>query len=393
MKRKMPIIISFTLLISSVIGQSLPEDLLFSYEIEERIANGDLRIPSASYYYTYIGNYHEAIATYDIPVSWGVDTLELQQFQIKPALDRIIEEAREKQIVIISESHLKPQHRIFAKEIIVSLANHGFTHLGLETFAPDMTRTDQLLDTMLNRRGYADFRLTGTYSKEPHMADLIRTAKRNNYELFGYQRDKEDPDRGREEIQADNIVKYIENHPTEKVVILCGWYHAVESSLPERKKSLWMAHYLKIKHEIDPLTIYQDNFTEKVLQNEHSLMTKIQIDQHSVFIDNHNQIARLSDKVDVEVIHPKTKYVNGRPGWLYQDQTYKEYALDRSLLDIEFPILIKAYVLGEQHDGTPIDIIELKEKYDQRKLILKPGKYLLDITNKMERKEIEIDVE
>ena len=48
---------------------------------------------------------------------------------------------------IISESHLKPQHRIFAKRIIDSLTNYGLNHLGIETLVPKLSQPDQLLDS------------------------------------------------------------------------------------------------------------------------------------------------------------------------------------------------------------------------------------------------------
>ena len=376
-----------------VLGQGLPKVHQFSHEIEEGIASGEFRITSASYLYTFISNYHQAIAAYDIPVSWGVDSLELNQYQIKPALQRIVEAAKDKQIVIISESHLKPQHRIFAKEVIVALAEHGFSYLGMETLSPDLSRSDQLLDTMLNVRGYADFEKSGYYSREPQMGDLIRTAKGNGYILFGYEREKKDPNISRDEIHANNVIKYMENHPANKVILLCGWYHAIESELLERQKSTWMARYLKLNYSIDPLTIYQDNFTEKVLQNEHELLAELQIEEPSVFVDDRDQIVRLTDKVDIEVIHPKTTYVNGRPGWLYQDQSYKEYKLDKKLIDMEYPLFLRAYLPGEEKDGTPVDVVELKEKYDQRRLILRPGKYVIRIDNKLEERDVEIVVE
>jgi len=375
-----------------VTSQAVSTDLLFTYEIEEQLAQGEMRSPGASYAYTFIGDYVQAIAAFDIHVSWGVDSLDLTHLDVKPAIERIVDEARNQQIVIISESHLKPQHSIFAKELIISLTEHGFNHLGLEAFGSDSTREDQLSDTMLNVRGFVDFETTGYYTREPQMADLVRTAAQSGYKLFAYEREMKLPNKTRDEMHADNFIRYLKKHPSDKFVIVCGWHHAIESKLTSRGPQR-MAYYLKEKYQVDPLTVYQDNFTERIIYNEHEILAELRIDKPSVFVENNNQIARLTNKVDIEVLHPKTKYISGRPGWLFQDESYKEYDLDRDLIDMELPLFLKAYKFGEQENGTPIDIIEIKQKYDQRKLILKPGKYILRIENKKESKDIEILVE
>jgi len=389
MDRIMLIICQF-FIVTWMYGQAPPKELQFSYEIEDKIANGTMRTSTASYYYTFIGNYPQALATYDIPISWGVDTLILDTFGTKPALPLIIQEAKDKQIIIISESHLKPQHRIFAKQIIDSLAKYGFCHLGIETLGPKLDQVNQLLDSNLNERGYAIFGLNDFYARESQMAELIRSAIANKYQIFAYERERSDPSKDRDEIQADNVINYSSTIGSEKIILLCGWHHAIESDLVKRKSSYFMAKYIKDKLGIDPLTIYQDNFTEKVVHNAHRSLRLIDADEPLVFINDQNQIARLTENVDIEVIHPKTKYINGRPNWLLQDPTYVEYDVDREWLDIDFPIFLIAYNLGEESDGTPVDIIEMKEKYEPRTLILKPGKYLLRIDNKKEKKEMEI---
>ena len=150
-------------------------------------------------------------------------------------------------------------------------------------------------------------------------------------------------------------------------------------------------YIIKDKLGIDPLTIYQDNFTGKVVHDEHRSLRLIDAKEPLVFINDRNQIAPITEHVDIEVIHPKTNYIHGRPDWLFQDPGYKEYDIDREQLDMDFPVFLMAYNPGEEADGTPVDIIEMKEKYDPRRLILKPGKYLLRIDNKNERKKLEIN--
>jgi hypothetical protein len=77
-----------------LLAQHADFDLLFSYEIESQIASGKLSGPSASYRYTFISNYHAVISAYDIPISWGVDTMTIpDNFQLVDAQTVILKEA------------------------------------------------------------------------------------------------------------------------------------------------------------------------------------------------------------------------------------------------------------------------------------------------------------
>ena len=53
---------------------------------------------------------------------------------------------------------------------------------------------------------------------------------------------------------------------------------------------------------------------------------------------------------------------------------------------MDFPIFLMAYNPGQESDLTPVDIIEMKDKDDPRRLVLKAGKYLLRINNKKQTK-------
>lgn len=375
------------------ISQGFPTTHQFSHELESKIASGKLRTTSVSYFYTFIGDYHRAINSNEMPVFWGVDTVDVERYRKVPAISKIIEAAKNKRMVIISESHLKPQHRVFAKEIIDSLANYGFNHLGMEALMSDYNHF-QLHDSTLNERGYPLIFKTGYYANEPQMAELIRSAIKNEYTIFGYERIKKDPNKDREEIQAENVIRYMNNSQAEKVILLCGWHHVIESEKRKGNRNCYyMAKYLKDALKTDPLTIFQDNFTEKVLNNEHKDLVNVDGVTPQVYLNADNEIARLTDHVDVEVIHPKTRYKNGRPHWLYKDATYKEYELDYDWVNIEFPLFFMAYNPGEQTSGVPVDIVEVKRKYSQKRLILNPGKYIIKVDNKEQSQEMEVLIE
>lgn len=351
-------------------AQGHPYEIQFSHDIEQKIQDDSMRSSMAGNLLSFIGAYQVSSMYSDIPVSWGVDTLQISNYKVVPALSQIIEKAKKHRIVIISEHHLRPQHRIFAKEIIVALSQHGFTHLGMEALGHG--------DTTLNHRKYPlNHPISGIYTMEPQMGNLVRSAFANNYALFPYEATARIKGKDRDEIQAENIFSYLKQYPGKKVLIYCGFHHVIESDLIKRGSSFWMAKYLKDKTGIDPLTIYQDNFTEKYSYDEHPSLRHLTIDEPSLLIDEEGEIVRLSPNVDIEVIHPRTYYKSGRPNWLFQSEAYKAVTIDRPR-GFSFPQIVSAY-REDQLDGTPCDQIELKHKYDQKKLVLETGSYQITI--------------
>ena len=315
--------------------------------------------------------------------------MDMSSYGTDSALAHIIEAAAQRKLVIISENHMRPQHRIFAKKVIKELAKHGFHHLGLETFS-SITDDNVLLDSELESRGYPlNSPMTGTYTLEPQMGELVRDAISVGYNLFAYEKMGRDKSgRDRDEIQAGNIIRYLQNNPEAKIVILCGFHHAIESDWLKRNKYFWMAKYLKDKIDIDPLTIYQDNFTEKINFNQHPILKELSITEPSVFVDASKKRVHVTDHVDMEIVHPMTYYRYGRPHWLFQNDAYK--AVKPTIGDEAiYPIIVSAHRVGEI-SGAAIDCIELKYQYDNKNLVLPNGKYTVKLLDS--EKELSNDI-
>ncbi len=372
------LIIQLLIIDSALSGQPDVTFLRFSHEIESGVAEGTMRSSHAATMYSLIGDYHSANTYSDIPVSWGVDSIGVNTYKTEGALAHIINEAKKHQIVVISENHLKPQHRIFANQVITELSQHGFKHLGLETLT-NISNSNSLYDSTIVSRGYPlDSPITGTYTMEPKMGEIVRNALTLDYHLFAYERSEKIKGKDRDEIQADNIIKYLNNNPGSKYIVICGFHHAIESGLVKRGKHNWMAKYLKDKTGIDPLTIYQDNFTEKFINNEHRSLSEMSIDQPSIFIDSNGEIAKLSNHVDIEVIHPKTTYIDGRPNWLYENDNFTSVKIKMGGDMLRYPVIVSAFPKGEI-DSVPVDRIELKHKFDNKVLVLNKGDYRITI--------------
>ena len=355
-----------------VLAQKHPFYPKFSYQIETEMSEEKIQSSRAALLYSLIGDYHNSMQYSNSSVSWGVDSINLDSYSLENAVSNIVKEAKIHPSVIISKNHSRPQHRIFAKNLISELSKIGFDHLGLETL--------DNLDTNLHTRGYPllDNPLTGVYTLEPQMGDLVRTAIALDMNLFGYEEVKKTKGKDRDEVQADNIILYLKNNPNSKLVLVCGFYHAIESDFKKYGTYYYMAKYLKDKLGIDPLTIYQDNFTERLSRNEHPYLKDLNIDAPSIFVNQSGEVVFLSEHVDIEVVHPKTTYINGRPSWLYQSKQYQPINVELRDFDVDFPIIVSAHPINELN-SVPVDRIELKHRFDNKVLVLKTGEYKISI--------------
>lgn len=360
-------------------------DLKFSHEIESALQSGELGESTAAYYYTYIGKTREAQQKYQLGLTWGfdkinkTDSLKLLTYNAVNVYDYLLPKIKEEQVVIISEAHQKPEHRVFTRKLLKQLYESGFRHLGLEALNPNFEDTTKFLfDTELNERGYPlNSHSTGTFIREPQMGNLVREAIKLGYQLFSYERINRDEDR--DLIQARNIKKYMDQHPNEKILIHCGWNHAIESDYPKRKDHHWMAYHLKKMTDINPLTIYQDVFSEGQTNAENPYYNLIQSDDVSVSVDDKGEVFNGFDgqkHFDILIYHPRAKYKYNRPNWLSDLKGNKFVDIKGEIIpENRFPVVIKAYLKHESKSGTPIDIIELKDSKDNTKLVLPLGTY------------------
>ena len=359
-------------------------ELYFSHEIDSLLTHTDFRESSAAYFYSYIGQYKKAIETYDIQLDWGLDSVsqsDIETFKANyksvPALPYLESIFKDHQVVIVSEGHHKPQHRLFTRMLLQSLYDQGFRYLGMETLMPNFLPGPAfLMDTALNNRGYAlNTPMTGFYTREPQMANLVREAIAIGFELFAYERKAKGE---RDLAQAKNIQKFMDQHPDEKVLIHCGWYHAIESDLPKRQKHNWMAYHLKQLTGIDPLTIYQDALTEKVFHPSSPLINN-DMDQPSLFLNKQEEVYTI-EHFDILINHPKTEFIENRPNWLAYVAENKWIPLKkRWIKPFSFPIILKAYHWEEPKEATPVDIYECIDSSIKPYLVLPPGKYRIEV--------------
>ncbi|MEO1438216.1 MAG: hypothetical protein AAFV80_21925 [Bacteroidota bacterium] len=362
-----------------------------SAQIQEGLKDGSISKSSAAYQYTFIGDYEAALEQYELHLDWDLDSLtakdslDLLSYHPINAFNYLAERTREEEIVIISEAHQKPQHRVFTTQLLESLYANGFRYLGLECLSNNPVDSNLfLLDTGLNERGFPwDSPITGYYAQEPQMGQLIRKALDLGFELFAYERTHKGTERDLQ--QAQNIKRFMDHLPEGgkgKIVIHCGWYHAIESNFPKRKNDHYMAYHLKRLTGIDPLTIYQDALSEKRLSPPSPYYSLIEAEEMSVLLNLEGQAYQGPNGMnhfDLLIYHPPTRMVNGRPHWIAEHPELQPHEL-QLLPRTAFPLLAKAYNYGEDiKKATPIDVIEVANNDVPRVFYLPKGTYLIDV--------------
>lgn len=334
--------------------------------------------------YGFKGDYKNALIQWDLgfePVNRSytkekIDSINRKYKKIC-AKEYIIEQSKSNRIIIINEAHHSSLHRVFTRSLLQELFDNGYTNLGIEDLANGKKR-----DTLLYKRKYP-IQNTGFYIKDPQFGNMIRTALNIGYNVFAYE-DTTNSDRGPREIeQARNIQKIIKKRPDEKFLIHCGFGHVLEGAYGDWGKT--MAGRLSEFTGINPLTINQNSLNERS-KPEFSppLLKALNINEPTVLLDEDNNPFRYEDGEswsDIVVFHPNTRYINGRPNWLFENGA-KAVPIALEEFDVSYPVMILAYKKGEDiKNGIPMDIVEVKDEADKKNLVLKRGDYQIVITN------------
>jgi hypothetical protein len=358
----------------------------FSSEIENKIVSDTVpwkhQISAADY--ATKGDYKNALIQWDLAMGTKeqnytqhqIDSINQMYSRVK-ATDYIVEQSKKNQIIIINEAHHNSHHRTFTKSLLQHLYDNGYKNLGLEA----LTNNDSL-NLALNKRKYPT-QETGYYIRDPQFGNLVREALEIGYKLFAYEQTSGANGKPREIEQAKNIQKFMAQHPNEKVLIHCGFDHALEGEHKAWEKA--MAGRLTEYTGINPLTINQVIYSEKSKpQYNHPLLKAFEIKESSVILDNDNnplKYKRRNAWTDIAVFHPNTKYVDDRPDWLFKNDN-KNIAIPLNNISLEFPVMILAFKKGEDINfAIPLDLTEVKQQTQSCNLGLSKGSYTIVVTN------------
>ncbi|MDR2234942.1 MAG: hypothetical protein LBE92_02355 [Chryseobacterium sp.] len=367
------------LLSLSVYGQ---DDLYwFSDDLEKTFVQDSTKDKSwrsqmAATYYSISGNYRSGLVNWDKMFGREMklskaDSLRYSKLTPENAKDYILSRAGDEKIIIINEAHHNASHRTFASSLLQGLYDKGYRYIGIET----------LSDKASFGTGKFATQESGVYSQEPEFGNFIYHALKIGFKLFPY--DARGNGKEREIGEAQNIYNFMQDNKEGKYLIYCGYQHAYEGVHPSWEKT--MAARLSDMTSINPFTIDQTRFSEKSDPKYNEPLIRIVNRKEPVILkDESGTVYNGEDQklyTDVRIIHPVTRYIKGRPGWML-DVGRKFYKIPKSKIT-RSPLLVLAYRKGEfEKKGIPADVIELKNTKDPRFLILDKGTYDIIIRNR-----------
>lgn len=363
-----------------IFSQQLPDFYSFSDDVRKEIDRDStpIKYQKGAALYSFIENYPAALETWDRATRARIyqaapeDSLTLKNFTARNAREYILDRSKNEQILIINEAHHNARHRAFTRSLLAELYKNGYRHLGLEA----------LDDEEINNRNYA-VKESGFYTNEPEFGNLIHEAKKIGFTVFGYEASEWNNAKEREIEQAQHIHQFMQQHPEGKTIIHCGFDHVYEGEVSNWEKA--MAGRLKEFTGIDPFTIDQVRLTEKSKpEYSHYFITHTQQQAPFILVNNEDIFNgyRSPKQTDIMVIHPLTRYEEGRPDWLKEGK--KAYRIPKNRLNnYEYPLQVLAFRAGEyEQEGIPADVIEIPSKEAQQPLFLLPGTYKVIVRNK-----------
>lgn len=313
------------------------------------------------------------------------------------ALAAIVRLARNRQIVIINESHHMSEHRLFSKRLALALREIGYTWLAAEAFHDFSTPIEAMAT-----RGFP-VRSDGVYLNDPYFADFVRSALAVGYRPVRYEintrvppvdtpfrtcdamadlppHDPEVMDAAlerfleREKHQACNIyLRVFKDNPEAKLLVHVGHAHVWENIEygSEGAPKGPMAAFLKLYTGLDPLTIDQTHGSNAIgawawggrpdegyVPLDLALRAVFPIEQPTVFRrdDGSWLVSPLfSGRVDMTLYHPALRVVEGRPSWLAADPDRRAVRVLPFLEPPGHPFVVEAVYPDEGPAAIPVD--------------------------------------
>jgi hypothetical protein len=335
-----------------------------------------------------VGDTAGAIAAHDLsqwpgkpPLS---DSDRLANARAEDAIQAIVEQARNKRIVLLNEAHHVPLNRAFALRLARALRKIGFSYLACETFmdgAPGDMRPRAPGQTVFS---------TGYYTKEPGFAEFVNTALADGWTPVAYEYQVQPAPgadwmqvlRDREQGEARNLVDRIfAKDKNARVLIYVGFAHLMRATPDD--KLIWMSEYLERSTGLPMLRVDQTTFfahpdraDESPLYSE--MLVKFPSTEPFVVRAPAGQYlvqGQYQGHVDMQVVFPRYGAHDGRPDWLRLLAGRSPRPVPRALLPPHGRRLVKAFHADAPDDAVPIDNVLVEAGKPVPALMLPPGEY------------------
>jgi len=356
-------------------GKSLVEKLPFMENFAKEFTSNyiafDIIIQELGVQYSFAGLHKKALFTKDRTARVENSSLEdLTNYKEQDAIVEILERAKKHQIVMVNEAHDIAQHRVLTYRILSGLWDQGYRYFAVETLSNSASlQIDKGFIT--NHIGY--------YTREALYANLILKAKELGFEIVSY--DQHKPSKlntiDERETNAGHTIKekIFDKNPDGKVVIHVGYSHINEEK--------WLASKLKDITKLETLTIDQTSRVERSHKKyEHPTYTKAvkDVDLHGpfIFVNGDKTWSSDSNKWDISVFWPRTRYLNGRPKWVSLNR--KTYDLASNDCKNLYPCMVEVFKFNHT-DEVPLDRIIISSKEEPKTVFLSQGSNTIVMSN------------
>jgi hypothetical protein len=284
---------------------------------------------------------------------------------VDPLSEIIMRAKASGRIVMFNEAHDDAQTRVLIMQAMQPLRDLGFSVYGAETF----------MRSVGSRSPKWPLLTDGFYSYEPTFGELLRLARRLDFEFVAYEADepRKAPENDvaariaeRETSQTKNIMaRIIAPKPGAKILLHVGHHHLIEEPVKNGLggENRWMASRLKEASGIDPLTVDQTTFQSP-------------IDQPVICALTSDAEKKRALAVDITVALPKPKISEGRPIWRRAMGRWDVTIPDR-LLSTKVSSIVEARYASEPAEAVPADRLLLAPG-EKLPLLLKPGTYRIE---------------
>ncbi|MCB0687872.1 MAG: hypothetical protein KDC53_15155, partial [Saprospiraceae bacterium] len=289
------------------------------------------------------------------------------------AKEYIVQAARNYHYTLINEAHYSSQHRKFTTTLVQPLWDIGYRYLALEALSSK--------DTDLVERGYP-LKTSGYYINDPTFGEMLRKALKIGYKVIAYDSSIGTDENLRDSTQAERIYAqtYAKDH-LGKVLVHAGYGHIWETGDSHYSP---MGAKLKGIFGMDILTIDQEQMTpylEGKLSHPYWLSANkiFNFERPIVLVDSAGNSVLSSTclgSIDIQVYHPGTVFINGRPNWLI-DSCHRFYTVPNELQKYTGKLL-KIVSDNESIDAVPVDQIVIGSL---EKLLVEPGEYVAHLVD------------
>lgn len=311
---------------------------------------------------------------------------EMEASRREEGVAAIVRAARDRQIVMINEAHHVQRHRAFSLLVARALRRIGFDTFAAEAFAPDAPR---LL------KGGAPTAEAGEFLRDPFFGDLARQVVKIGYRPVAYEIEKapEGDDiyavvNSRDQMEAENLVaRVLKENPKARILIHCGFSHVTKTwdRVKDGRELAWLAARLKRLTGIDPLTVDQVGGTEGSDLDHSSPEYRFAVEKGWLNRPlafrrpqgDYGAYGPWRGKVDLQVFHPPTRMVHGRPDWTAMGGYRSPRPVDPKLVPTQGSVLLQAFLASEPADAIPMDQVVLRAGTEAPALMLPRGKFRL----------------